>query len=188
MQRDVCSVCGSPHDGHMAIGLDKQGNAMWTCQRCVGQVATIFGLGLDIPRPAETKGGIADTLKRAGVANAFVEQAFGDSAWKEDDREWFAQNPSRTHRIRLPFSGECDAEAANVPAGHTLIVLVRQVEPGIRMRPALCCNANLLPLPDDEAAAHALFEVALGREDMPSDRQALSTLIQKYKLQAESRQ
>ena len=35
-------------------------------------------------------------------------------------------------------------------------------------------------MPDDEAAAHALFEMAVRREPVPPDRQALIALIEKY--------
>jgi hypothetical protein len=62
-------------------------------------------------------------------------------------------------------------------------MLVRQVQPGARLRAAVPLDANLLPLPDDEAAVHALFEVAMGREALPPDRQALSTLIKKYTME-----
>ena len=87
---------------------------------------------------------------------------------------------TRSHRVRMPFPGECDAEAAETPAGHALIVLVRQVEPGSRIRPAVYLSVDLLPVPDDEAAAHALFEVAMQREAVPPDRQALCALTKKY--------
>ena len=93
-----------------------------------------------------------------------------DGPWKDDDRIWFEQNRERSHRVRMPFPGEYDAEAAKAPTGHVLIVLVRQVEPGMRIRPAVSLNADLLPLPDDEAVAHALFEVAMRREAVPPDR------------------
>ena len=51
---------------------------------------------------------------------------------------------------------------------------------GSRWRAVVFLDANFLPLPDDEAVAHALFEVAVGREVVPPDRQALCTLIKKY--------
>jgi hypothetical protein len=35
-------------------------------------------------------------------------------------------------------------------------VLVRQVEPGSRLRAAVCLNADLLPLPEDETVADAV--------------------------------
>ena len=60
-------------------------------------------------------------------------------------------------------------------------MLVRQVEPGSRMRAGFYLNADWLPVPDDEAFAHTLFEVAVRREAVPPDRQALCTLIEKYR-------
>ena len=114
------------------------------------------------------------------VWTACCRSVCSNSAWKDDDRKWFERNPRRAHRVRPPFPGEYDAEAAETPPGHVLIVLVRQVEPGRRIRSAVSLNAGLLPLPDDEAVAHALFEAALGREAVPPDRPALCALIDKY--------
>jgi hypothetical protein len=105
-----------------------------------------------------------------------------DSPWKDEDRGWFERNQKRSHRLRMPLPGEGDEEAAKTPAEHALILLVRQVEPGKRIRAAVSISANLLPVPDDEAAAHALFEVAMQREAVPSDRQALRALIQTARL------
>jgi hypothetical protein len=43
-------------------------------------------------------------------------------------------------------------------------------------------SVDLLPVPDDEAVLHALFEVGRGREAAPRDREAFSTLIKKYQV------
>ena len=60
-------------------------------------------------------------------------------------------------------------------------MLVRQVQPGSRLRAVLDLDAVLLPgSPHDEAFAHALFEVAVGREPVPPDLQALNALTEKY--------
>ena len=52
-----------------------------------------------------------------------------------------ATGSSRTRNVRtgvrMPFPGEYDEEAADAPPGHVLIVLVRQVEPGSRIRAAV---------------------------------------------------
>src|SRR5262249_43948620 len=74
-------------------------------------------------------------------------------------------------------------KAAETPPGDALIVLLQQVEPGRRLRAAVALDANLLPLPDNEAVVHTLFEVAMGREALPPDWQALSTLIKKYTME-----
>jgi len=62
-----------------------------------------------------------------------------------------------------------------------VIMFVRQVEPGQRLRAAFDPDVILLPgSPHDEAFAHALFEVAVGREAIPPDSEALRALIEKY--------
>jgi hypothetical protein len=103
-----------------------------------------------------------------------------DYPWKRDDGDWFEQNPTRSHRIRWPFPGEADAEVANTPAGTVLMMIVRQVQPGVRRRAAVFIDAEFLPLPEDEAVVHALFEAVTGHEAMPADRSALYALAEKY--------
>jgi hypothetical protein len=103
-----------------------------------------------------------------------------DHPWKTDDRLWFEGNPKRSHRVRMPFTGEFDELGANAPAGHALIILVRQVKPGTRARHGFYLNADLIPVPNDEAIAHVLFDVATRREPMPRNGWALNALIAKY--------
>ena len=103
-----------------------------------------------------------------------------DYPWKTDDRVWFGKNPRRSHRVRMPFPGEFDELGAKAPAGHALVILVRQVKPGTRARHSFYLNADLLPVPDDEAIAHTLFEVATEREPLPRNGWALNALIAKY--------
>jgi hypothetical protein len=55
---------------------------------------------------------------------------------------------------------------------------VRQVQPGSRLRATVVLDADLLPLPDDEAIVHALFDVAVRRQAVP--RHLVCTLIAKY--------
>jgi hypothetical protein len=121
-----------------------------------------------------------DDIERRGGIDTPVTPVLSEHPWKSDDRDWFAQNPKRSHRLRQPFPGEADEEAAETEAGHALIILVRQVEPGARTRALVSIPTDLLPVPDSEAAVHALFEAALGHEPMPCDRQALCNLIEKY--------
>ena len=71
---------------------------------------------------------------------------------------------------------------ANTPAGTVLMMIVRQIKPGVRIRPAVSVDVELLPIPDDEATAHALFEAAMGREHLPPDPQALRELSKKYSM------
>jgi hypothetical protein len=128
---------------------------------------------------ADTDKRLGDIERRGGVARSPMVNIL-DYPWKSDDRTWFEQNPERSHRVRMPFPGELDEEVAKVPAEHALIVLLRQVEPGNRLKAGFYLHADLLPVPDSEAIAHALFEVATRREPVPPDGKALGALIEKY--------
>jgi len=136
---------------------------------------------------AETDKLLADAEQRGGGIRAGT-VVTRDYPWKSDDKLWFEQHPKRSHRMRSPFPGEVDELAAQAPPGHVPIIAVRQVEKGFRLRPGLCLSINLLPVPDDEATAHALFEAAVGREAVPKDGNALRALVEKYTAHKESSQ
>ena len=103
-----------------------------------------------------------------------------DYPWTDSDRTWFARNPARAHRARMPLPGEVDDETTAAPVGQALVMLVQHVEPGCLVRTGLYLDASLLPVPDDEATIHALFEMAMRREPLAPDRRALIALIEKY--------
>ena len=180
-RRNVCSICGGPfkHNSRTAGGLDAQGNVVLAGECCLGKVAKAFTLGL-YSELAESDKVFDDIVRRGGDTPIPPTLNLLD-LWKNDDRDWFRRNEQRSHRVRMPFPGEADEEALDAPAGHALMILLQQTKPGRRIRAAVHASTNLLPLPDDEAAAHALFEVAMGREVAPPDREALGTLVQKYK-------
>jgi hypothetical protein len=187
MQRDRCSICGSPFQCNSFGGFDTQGNVALVGECCINRVPTVFSLGLIVTgeqldaayQKAQTNK-ILDNAERCGGLGRPSEVNWTDSPWKNDDRVWFEKNPSRAHRLRPPFPGEMDETAAETPAGCELLVLVRQVEPGSRMRAGLHFGVDWLPLPDHEAVAHALFEVAVRREPWPRDGAALCALLEKY--------
>jgi hypothetical protein len=200
---------GFKHNHPSAAGFDAHGNVAVAGECCMSRIAVVFGSGLYSDRNydflpsantkpstntqptneqivdaiaayqkaiAETDQRLADVERRGG--GGFVSGVYLlDHPWKDDDRAWFKLNPSRAHRVRMPFPNEIEQEAA---AATALIVCVRQVEPGTRLRSVLDLDANLLPPPDDEATAHALFEAAVGREPMPRDSAALCTLVERY--------
>jgi hypothetical protein len=66
--------------------------------------------------------------------------------------------------------------------------LRKLARPGVCLRAALCLSTDLLPLPDEEAVACALLEVAAQRETMLRDPQAFHALIEKYTIPQESSQ
>ena len=129
---------------------------------------------------AEADKGLDGVERRGGGIRA-SEVVLLDHPWKDDDRAWFQRNPTRSHRARMPFPGEVNEMVAAIQSGHALIMLVRQVKPGVRMRGACELNADLLPLPDDETVLHALFDFTT--QHGGGSREALDVLIEKYKMQ-----
>jgi hypothetical protein len=192
LARDRCSFCGNPFppNSPTAGGFDMHGNVVVAGECCVNRIAEIFATGLGLRLTGEARTGLgrlvddtASTARFGGVsgANTVLRVTLQDTPWKEADRIWFEQNPSRSHYVRPPFPGEADKEVAETPHGYALLMLLRQVKPGNRIRAAVTLKVGLLPLPDSEAVIHALFEAAAGHEAMPSDRQAFLTLSEKYK-------
>jgi hypothetical protein len=159
MQRDRCSICGSPFQCNSFGGFDAQGNVALVGECCIDRVPTVFSLGLIVTgeqldaacQKAQTNE-ILDNAERYGGLGRPSEVNLTGSVWKNDDRIWFEQNPSRAHRLRPPFPGEMDETAADE------------------------CEL---------AVAHALFEVAVQREPWPRDSAALCTLFEKYLTPAE---
>jgi hypothetical protein len=109
-----------------------------------------------------------------------------DPLWRIDDRTWFEKKPARSHRARMPFAGEDDLFVAKSLPGCTPIVLVRQIKPGMRVRQGFDLSTALLPVPDDEALIHGMFEIAARREPAPSTMQAFCALRDKYTVHSSS--
>lgn len=196
------------HNSRTAPGLDAQGNAAVVGECCFNRLSQFFAIGFysnrrydflhahdpkpDIKLTAEQivdavaawQKNIADAdqllagIERRGDGIQASEVNLQDYAWKRDDARWFEQNPGRTHRARVPFPGEIEVEV-EPPTGSVPIVLVRQVEPGSRLRIVCDLSTVLLPLPDDEAAVHALFDTTMRREAVTV--QTVRALIEKYR-------
>jgi hypothetical protein len=103
-----------------------------------------------------------------------------ETIWKADDRTWFENNPTRSHRLRPAFPGEqingCDEVA---PPGHELQIVVRQISPGLRVRVGIFRNLEIDEFPDIEPMTHALFDLVAKREARVSVRE-LVELARKY--------
>jgi hypothetical protein len=210
VRRGVCSVCGNydcfEHGRRVTAGLDANGHIVLAGECCSSRVVEIFRAGLILNREydflpplsvmatdAQIAEKVATTQKLVAYADtqcAGVERRGGggpigdislrDHPWKSNDREWFKRNPSRAHRMRLAYPGELEDETTKDRAGHTRIMLVRQVEPGNRVKNDFYIRTDLLSLPDTEAVAHALFELAVRHEPMPQDGQQLYDLFERY--------
>lgn len=123
---------------------------------------------------------VADAEKRGG-AHRKRPVSMLDHPWKEDDRVWFERHPDRAHRARLPYPGEdevCGGVSEPTPEGHQMIVLLRQIKPGVRLKNGFYLNAEMLPVPEDEAFAHALFDLVERGGAFNGDD--LGALIEKY--------
>jgi hypothetical protein len=88
------------------------------------------------------------------------------NAWKTEDAAWFKTNPKRSHRLRAIFAGEeltlfNPSGMPDPPPGHEFQVVVRQIKSGTRMRVPFCRSMEI-PIPDIEAAIHAIFDIVSG--------------------------
>jgi hypothetical protein len=104
--------------------------------------------------------------RRAGLAEGRAKLFTQTTAWKTDDAAWFEAHPDRSHRLRSLLGDEASASGFSalgaMPDRHEMQILVRQVEPGKRMRLPFGRNLDV-PIPDDEPVLHALFDI-VGRQ------------------------
>jgi hypothetical protein len=136
--RDDCALCGRPlHDGEWTT-IGYAGVRLVVVGDCCGSlIAEAWGFGVYFTAP---------------------------TTWREDDRRWFAANPTRSHRLRRAFEAETVLGRA-APSW----IAVRQIEPGKRQRLGFEPPG---PLPNAEQVAHALFDtladaLAAGRDTVP---------------------
>ena len=91
--------------------------------------------------------------------------------WSRSDRDWFKAHSDRAHRVRAALPGETYARAL-ADDEEVVVVIVRQIEPGWRVRSPLVIVsiseelvetiADLIARGfDEENAAHVLFDLTL---------------------------
>jgi hypothetical protein len=115
---------------------------------------------------------LLDAPQRAGVDAAHLTGPnLYPTPWKADDARWFASHPGRSHRLRQRFPGEgFGRDIPNLDQVQVDLVLIRQIEPGTRVRKPFmwrACMPDFLTAMRDavelcehsEAAAHALFDL-----------------------------
>lgn len=203
-----------PHNSRITAGLAAD-EAVIACEQeqCIRSIEKIYALGLQSDRKYDLfgKGGGSGKhipAKEAFTAIATTQQVIGnadkrfsavqrsgvkqeptsfnllDSAWKDDDRAWFEQNPTRTHRIRPLYPDEDDGRVPPL-VGHDALVLVRQIEPGLRAKRSFYFKQQMmLPVPDgeggEEALAHALFDM-VDNGELLTNTKRLFALIDRYR-------
>lgn len=106
-----------------------------------------------------------DELSRtAGMPQGRPIVSLENTSWKADDAAWFQANPGRSHRFRPMHDGEeatfppAYTNRQLLPPQHEMQMLVRQIEPGKRIRIPFGRNLEI-PIPDIEEIVHALFDV-----------------------------
>lgn len=105
----------------------------------------------------------ANTLMRqAGIQKQSRGVFLGDHAWKAEDAAWFKANPDRSHRLRPVHESEAEMVLTSIPQDqipptHRVEILVRQVEPGKRIRASFARNTEI-DIPDQEEIIHAIFD------------------------------
>jgi hypothetical protein len=122
-------------------------------------ISAMIGLQKAIETVDAEIGEVDAVPKKAGVAAARMNLT--DAPWKAADAEWFERHPDRTHHARAPMKGEAanlGLDSDPTPPEMELTILVRQVEPGRRLRSAFFKPTDL-PLPDVEPLAHALMDL-----------------------------
>ena len=122
-------------------------------------------------------------LRQAGVKGK-ASVSFSDTPWKSDDAAWFEAHPQRSHRMRTMFAGEDESlfgisKMPVPPPRHEFQVLVRQVEPGKRIRKQFCRNLEV-PIPDLEPVMHAMFDVVADAKEGVISIKEIAELAQKY--------
>ena len=152
---------------------DPRRNRSASATEIISAIAAYRGLIEDTDRQVD------GMERRAGVRGLGQVNVL-ETAWKTDDRLWFEQHPERSHRARLAFSGEADGQATKAPTGTVLVMLLRQVAPGKRVRAGFYINAELWPAPEIEAVAHLLFDIATGQRTQPRDAAERAAAVEQY--------
>ena len=124
-----------------------------------------------------------DVMRQAGVPKGQGSINTSDSDWKAEDAAWFSSNPTRSHRMRPTNSDEIEQsplKGETLPPGHRFETVIRQVQPGMRIRKIYARNIAL-DVPDIEPLLHALFDrVSAGAPGVPISHGEVAELALKY--------
>ena len=91
------------------------------------------------------------------------------------DGAWFDEHRRRCHRLRRPLDGEAEVlwRAFHIPA---MLVVVRQIKPGLRQRLGVVWNPGEPVPPNRESVAHALFDHVVAETEALAEGGFLSVL------------
>jgi hypothetical protein len=104
-----------------------------------------------------------DTLQDdAWVQEALRREIAKGTLATDEDKDWFAANPSRKHRVRAPLPGEKWEWRGDLT--RACATLVKQVEPGFRLRATVTLPRALSEYGNDERTARVLWRKIVGVE------------------------
>lgn len=166
---DHCDVCQVTNT-NLAHGRLPNGDMTARCEKHFEGMSCIEAISLCVEAPS--------VLKKAKASGALPK---GPMKWhaRDDspdiDRDWFAAHPQRTHRIRPPTEAEKfgDLKLKDLDLDVSAMIVVRQIEPGIRVRVAFNEDAwayfiALAPADrpwDDDDYLHRVFDVITNNKD-----------------------
>lgn len=133
---------------------------------------------------------LTDELMRKGGMNSRPTGiSLSETPWKSDDAAWFERNKNRTHRMRPMHPGEQEQMPAHlqqfqIPEGHRIEILVRQIVKGQRIRSMFFRNTEI-DIPDCDEVIHAIFDiVAAGGGDGVIRPERIEAIAEEYRRSA----
>jgi hypothetical protein len=121
-------------------------------------------------------GSLDRVLKKGGAEGVPLALNAQEAPWKADDAAWFAAHPDRTQRARPAAAGEWPQYVSTT--------IVRQIAPGSRIKTGFSIPDDDLPVPDEEAMLHGLFDLAVQRarerSDAPLGREEVTAARERY--------
>jgi hypothetical protein len=174
---DVCSLCRKPYPGYAITfgGMTRDGKAALVGECCKSLLRVVRGFSVYLSYATWKATGLTDEAMNWNLGFN------GDNPWKENDAAWFREHPHRTHRCRPSLPGEPHPGPLDpTPPGHELAVLVRQIQPGLRIRQTFFHNLAV-PIPDIDEIVHAMYDLAVrGREGESQSVGQVAELAKKY--------
>lgn len=154
-QAPACDVCGATAELMLGSTHRKKLKLATRCPQHAGALRQVFARAAEVA--VSHNHPVVKMVHASGIP---IHHPFGvtdgSSEAAKNDAAWFKANPHRTHRARWPF----DAEIPGKVLEDNTVVIVRQVEPGKRMRKYLKTNCDVLP--DDDDVLSVIFDIPPG--------------------------
>lgn len=185
---DACTLCGQPFANRAITtgGATADGRAAVVGTCCADRLAYALTIGTFLDPARELSATLSCLAKRGGVEGLPMTLTLVATSWKRLDRAWFRAHPDRSHRLRPMFPEEAptvlrgSALTECLPPHHAWWVVVRQIEPGQRVKLAFARHLDC-SIPDVEAVVHALFDLVVdARQGEVLAAETLAELAERY--------